>query len=91
MAGDLISGMGYYAGIGLANIVNTFNPEIIVIGGGLSNLGDLLIKPAKLEMERRAFAEPFDKVIMTRAELNEFSGVIGAAELALNRMSEIQL
>ncbi len=39
--------VGKHLGIGLANIINILNPEVIVIGGGLSNLGDLILKSAK--------------------------------------------
>jgi len=46
LARELIARTGYYVGVGLANLINIFNPELIVIGGGLSNIGDMLLKPA---------------------------------------------
>ena len=82
LASELIHRNAYYLGVGLANIVNVFNPERIVIGGGLSNLGDMLLKPAIEEAERRAFKQPFQAVRFVTAELGADSGVIGAAAYA---------
>lgn len=48
----IFSENGKNLGIGLANIINILNPEMIVIGGGLSNLGDLILKPAKESLKR---------------------------------------
>jgi len=82
LALELIMRNAYYLGVGLANIVNIFNPERIVIGGGLSNLGDLLLKPAIEEAGRRAFKQPFEAVRFVTAELGADAGVIGAAAYA---------
>ncbi len=50
--------MGTYLGIAAANIVNTLNPEMIVIGGGVSAAFDLFAQTAREEMARRAFPVP---------------------------------
>ena len=86
VARELINITGYYIGVGLANLVNIFNPELIVIGGGLSNIGDILLQPAYEEARRRAFPQPFQAVRFARAELGRNSGVIGAAAFALKEM-----
>lgn len=68
--------------IGLANIVNFLDPDIIVIGGGLSGLGDLILKPAQQEMRRRIISpEAKKEVKVVKAKLGEFAGAIGAALL----------
>ncbi|MFH0913893.1 MAG: ROK family protein [Chloroflexota bacterium] len=90
LAGDepakgLIQRNAYYLGVGLANLVNIFNPELVVIGGGLSNMGDLLLLPAYEEAKRRAFRQSYQAARFTRAELGGNSGVIGAAAFALER------
>src|SRR5919108_2247 len=59
---ELIALIGRRLGVGLANYVNIFNPEVIVIGGGLIAAGDLLLTPAREEMERRALPFPRDLV-----------------------------
>ena len=82
MAIELINRNAYYLGVGLANVINIFNPERIVIGGGLSNMGDMLLKPAIEEAGRRAFKQMFQTVRFVTAELGGDSGVIGAAAYA---------
>ena len=86
LARDLITWTGYYVGVGLANLINIFNPEIIVIGGGLSNIGDMLLEPAYKEAEERAFKQAYQKVRFARAELVQNSGVLGAAAYALQEL-----
>jgi glucokinase len=86
LALELINRNAYYFGVGLANIINIFNPERIIIGGGLSNLGDMLLKPAIAEAGRRAFRQPFEAVKFMIAELGQDSGIIGAAAHARQRL-----
>jgi len=69
-----------------ANLINIFNPEAIVIGGGLSNIGDMLLKPAFEEAGRRAFKQAYQAVRFARAELGGNSGVLGAAAFALEQI-----
>jgi len=88
LANELIARTAYYLGVGLANLVNIFNPEVIIIGGGLSNIGDMLLKPAFEEAGRRAFRQSYQAVRFARAELGRNSGVLGAAAYALEKMNE---
>lgn len=83
LARELVARTGYYLGLGLANLVNIFNPEMIVIGGGLSGMGDKLLAPAYEEAGRRAFRESFRAVRFVPAALGMDSGVLGAAALVL--------
>ena len=86
LAKELIARTSYYLGIGFANIINLFNPELIIIGGGLSNMGDMLLKPAYEVAGKRAFIEPYRTVRFVLAELGVNSGVIGAATFALRKL-----
>ena len=70
----------------MANLINIFNPEMIVIGGGLSNMGDRLFKPAHKVVEERAFNRAFRTVRFVKAVLGRNSGVLGAAAFALDEM-----
>lgn len=88
LAKKLIARNAYYLGVGLANLINIFNPEVIVIGGGLSNIGDMLLLPAYEEAGRRAFKRPFQDTRFARAELGGDSGVIGAAAYALEELGK---
>lgn len=90
LAKELIARIGYYVGVGLANLIDIFNPELIVIGGGLSNLGDMLLEPAFKTAEKRAYKEAFQAVRFASAELGRNSGVIGAATFALREMKRLR-
>jgi glucokinase len=83
LAKELIARTGYYVGVGLANLINIFNPELIVIGGGLSNIGDMLLEPAFEVAGERAYKEAFQTVRFASAKLGRNSGVLGAAAFAL--------
>jgi glucokinase len=72
-----------YLGIGMANLVNLFNPEMIVIGGGLSNLGDRLLDPVRRGIDLHAFPAAAREVQVTIAQLGEDVGIVGAASAAI--------
>jgi len=91
LAKDLIARTGYYVGVGLANLINIFNPELIVIGGGLSNIGDMLLKPAFKVAAERSYKEAFQAVRFASAGLGRNSGVLGAAAFAVQEMKRISL
>jgi len=86
---ELIARTGYYVGVGLANLINIFNPELIVIGGGLSNIGDMLLGPALKTAGERAYKEAFQAVRFASAGLGRNSGVLGAAAFALQEMRKL--
>jgi glucokinase len=79
LACEIISKAADYLGIGLANLVNIFNPELIVIGGGLSKMGNMLLGPARKVIKERAFRLPAQRVRVVRARLGSNAGIIGAA------------
>ncbi|MDY6876827.1 MAG: ROK family protein [Chloroflexota bacterium] len=82
-AQDILAEAMNYLGIGMANLVNLFNPQLIVIGGGLTNIGELLFGPVRRVIARRAFRTPAREVQVVRAELGDHVGVLGAAAVAL--------
>src|SRR5215203_2818745 len=73
---------GRWLGIGLAAFVNIFNPEVIPIGGGASRAGELILGPAREEVQLRARSPSRDLVEIKLATLGPESGVLGAAALA---------
>ena len=88
LAKELIAQTSYYIGVGLTNIINIFNPEVIIIGGGLSNIGDILLEPAYKVAGERAYKVAFESVRFARAELDKNSGVIGAAVYAFREIGK---
>ncbi len=67
--------MGKRLGVGISNVIKILDPELILIGGGLSNLGDKLLKPAIAEARKRNLKLPPIK----RVKLKDNAGAIGAA------------
>lgn len=80
LALEIFRRMGVYLGIGLANLINILNPEIIVIGGGVVNGWALFEKHMHQQVEERAF--PLLRVKIVRAKCGDDAGLLGAARLA---------
>ncbi len=66
-------------GAGVANIVNMFNPEVIVVVGGVTRAGEHLFTPLRAEVKRRAFPTAVQACRIVPGELNQAAGVVGAA------------
>ena len=87
LANELIAQLGYYLGVGLANLVNIFNPQIIVISGGVSRMGDLLLEPARKTVRERAFELSAKAARVEVSSLGYDAGPLGAVALALSELS----
>jgi glucokinase len=73
---------GMYLGIGLANLINLIDPQIIVISGGAVNGWDLFAPEMYRQVEERAFRTTAQQVKIARAECGDNAGLLGAAWLA---------
>jgi glucokinase len=73
---------GWWLGIGLAGFVNIFNPEVVVVGGGVMEAGELILNAARKEVYLRARSPKRELVEVKEAALGPDSGVLGAAALA---------
>ncbi len=73
--------VGSRLGVALASFANIFEPEVIVIGGGVIAAAELLLAPARRELEARAL-RPMNRTPVVPAELGEDAGMIGAAAMA---------
>ena len=82
LALEVISEAATYLGIGLVNLVNIFNPEMIIIGGGLAKMGDLLLEPARRVVRERAFQLSARLVRIVQSQLGDDAAVFGAAIFA---------
>ena len=69
-------------GVGISNAVNIFEPELIVIGGGLGQAADLFLDRAWEEAGSRALPALFERVSIAVARAGSAAGVIGAGLLA---------
>ncbi len=80
LALELLAEIGWYLGVGISNLVNIFNPEIVILGGGLVHAGDLLLDPVKTSMDTQRM-KLRENIELRSAQLGAYSGVIGAALL----------
>jgi len=78
----------HYLGVGMVSLVNIFNPEMIIVGGGMAKMGDLLLDPARQVVTERAFQLPAQAVSIVTAQLGDDAGVLGAAAFAFQQVSE---
>jgi glucokinase len=83
---DVVALVGERLGVGIASLVNIFNPEVIVIGGGVVAAGDLLLEPARRVMLKRALSPSKDVVRVVPARFGAESGMLGAAMLAMDEV-----
>jgi glucokinase len=86
-AADVIELIGRRLGVGIANYVNIFNPEIVVIGGGVIGAGELLLAPIRDEVAKRALPPSRDEVKIMPARFSVEAGMVGAAALAFDEIA----
>lgn len=82
-AKDIFENAGYHLGIGLGNIVNTFNTEMIILGGGVMKAADLFLDTAIKTMEDIALAGSLEILTVQEAELGSDIGLMGAVAVAM--------
>src|SRR5206468_12785316 len=78
----MIERTGKYIGTGVASVINLLNIERIVLGGGVMQAGDLILKPIIEEAKRRAFQPCFEATRIVAGTLGNDASAIGAALLA---------
>jgi len=82
VAVEILATAGHYLGVGLAGLINIFNPNVIVIGGGVTHIGPRLLNPAFALAKSRAFRLPAQTVRFRMAALEGRAEALGAAALA---------
>lgn len=81
---EIFQTAGYYLGIAIAGYVNLINPELVIIGGGLASVGDLLLKPAFEAYQRYALDVSKQVCRITMAQLGNDAGVVGAGAMVFH-------
>ncbi len=89
-AREVIQLIGERLGVAIASYVNIFNPEMVVVGGGVMGAGEMLLEPARAEVLKRALPPSRDTVRIVGAEFGAEAGMVGAAALALDGLAARQ-
>jgi predicted NBD/HSP70 family sugar kinase len=84
VAQRIIAEAGSYLGIAIASLVNLFNPGMIIIGGGVSQIGDLLLEPIRKTVMERSLSSAAKEVRITTAVLGRRATCMGAVVQAIN-------
>jgi glucokinase len=81
--------IGHHLGTAIGSLINIFNPDVVVIGGGFGMAaGELLLRPARAAILREALAPAGEEVRLVLAELGKDAGLLGAALIGLEALSE---
>ncbi len=83
---NVIRETGVILGIAIANLANLLNPEMVVLFGGVTNLGENLIKPMREEVKKRAFKKATETLRIEVSKLPDKSGILGAAKSILLKL-----
>ncbi len=83
MARELLADIGYWLGLGMANLAAAFDPGLFVVGGGVSAADEMLLGPAREAFRRQLTGRGYrPEARIVRAKLGPEAGLIGAATLA---------
>lgn len=85
---SIIRSTGTYLGIAIANLINLFNPKLIILGGDLTAAGNLLLDSVRLSIEERTMFKAAREATITISELGQDAVAIGGATLAIQHALE---
>jgi glucokinase len=83
---EILDGIGRRLGAGIGTLVNIFNPELVVIGGGFAAAGNFILDPAREIVRREALARAGYRLKIVRAKLGTAAGLIGAGLVAFDAL-----
>lgn len=86
LAADIIRNAGMNLGVRIAYLVNLFNPEVVVIGGGVEKAGGLILGPINNTVKKLAFKEQASMANIMTSAIGEDSVTMGAAALAIREI-----
>jgi glucokinase len=85
LALEVIREAASYLGIAIANVIDLFNPSLVIVGGEPLELGDLYLDPLNEEIQRRAFSIPLSAAKVMPTSLGYSAAAIGAATLIIDQ------
>jgi len=88
-AKDIVDYIVKHLALGIGNLLNIINPDIVVIGGGLSLAGDILFEPLMKEIEKTALGICMQDLEIVPAKLGNDAGIVGAAALVLAKENRL--
>ena len=86
IAREVFEETGYYLGLCVTNLINLFNPEMIVIGGGIAQAGELILEPIRRTVTATAIRSLSKTCQILPAELGDNAGIYGGAAIVLQQV-----
>jgi len=84
LAREVLEETGMWVGLGVSNLIQLYNPEVVIIGGGISQAGDILFGPIQRTVNARAHMVPANTTCIVPAALGDDAGIVGGAVLVFN-------
>ena len=88
IAQQILDEAGGYLGIGVSNLITLFSPDAVIVGGGVAEAGEWVLRPIRAMVQRRCRVTPIDRITIAKASLAGEAGVIGAAVWAGQRLAQ---
>jgi glucokinase len=85
LAREVVRDTARFLGAGIANLLNTFNPDVVVVAGGVTQAGEALFDPLRAEVRRRAFKPAVDACRIVPGQLAGTAGAVGAVATFLQQ------
>ena len=85
VAHEVVRETARFLGAGVANLLNVFNPDVVVLAGGVTRAGPALFEPLRAEVRRRAFKPAVDAARIVPGTLEGTTGVVGAVKVFLDQ------
>jgi glucokinase len=85
LAREVVRETARFLGAGIANLLNVFNPDVVVVAGGVTQAGDALFEPLNAEVRKRAFRPAVEACRIVPGILPGSAGVVGAVATFLQQ------
>ncbi len=85
LAREVVRDTARFLGAGVANLLNVYNPDVVVLAGGVMRAGEALFEPLRAEVRRRAFRPAVDAARIVPGALEGTAGIVGAARVFLDQ------
>ncbi len=89
LANQVIESAGSYLGMAIASLVHLFDPQVVIIGGGISNAGELILEPARRALSEYSMADYRNRARIVQSELGDNSGIMGAIAFAWDKLRDV--
>lgn len=86
LANEVMSEAGSSLGLAITSLIHIFDPEVVIIGGGVANAGELILDPIRRVIAERAMPDFKDRTRVTQSALGDDSGIMGAIAFALDEL-----